>query len=240
MHYNNQPSFYTNRSVTYVWCPCVRSHTSVSTSHVQQVRKLPAIFFVKRKRIRIQDAYWESVGPSGSIGCPSHKKNKSLSFSASLDSLARSHLLLTDKPCTKVNIITRKRGDTIILSLLLSFRVIPLPPSFTRRANTHVLHSNNKKVEKSTYESMIKQVKLGFCPVLQIKVQKIQLRGSNNPISNPRFFSTSSKWPQTIGLISIQCRMCEHVCTMCAITCMSFKFEPNLNKFEIFEMGLLL
>src|SRR5215213_8678003 len=22
--------------------------------------------------------------------------------------------------------------------------------------------------------------------------------------------------------------MCEHVCTMCAITCMSFKFEPNL------------
>jgi hypothetical protein len=108
-----------------------------------------------------QDAYWKSVGPSGSFGRPSHKKkNKSLSFSASLDSLARSlarsHLLLTDKPCTKVNIITRKRGDTIILSLLLSFRVIPLPPSFTRRANTHVLHSNNKKVEKSTYESIIK------------------------------------------------------------------------------------
>src|SRR5215203_5923210 len=71
-------------------------------------------------------------------------------------SLARSHLLLTDKPCTKVNIITRKRGDTIILSLLLSFRVIPLPPSFTRRANTHVLPSNNKKVEKSTYEYIIK------------------------------------------------------------------------------------
>ena len=103
-----------------------------------------------------QDAYWKSVGPSGSFGCPSHKKNKSLSFSASL---ARSHLLLTDKPCTKVNIITRKRGDTIMLSLLLSFRVIPLPPSFTRRANTHVLHSNNKKVvlvEKSIYESVIK------------------------------------------------------------------------------------
>ena len=88
-----------------------------------------------------QDAYWKSVGPSGSFGCPSHKKNKSLSFSASLDSLARSHLLLTDKPCTTVNIITRKRGDTIMLSLLLSFRVIPLPPSFTRRANTYVLHS---------------------------------------------------------------------------------------------------
>src|SRR5215203_7570361 len=74
-----------------------------------------------------QDAYWKYVGPFGSFGCPSHKKNKSLSFSASLDSLARS-LLLTDKPCRKVNIITRKRGDTIILSLLLSFRVIPLPP----------------------------------------------------------------------------------------------------------------
>src|SRR5215218_8340014 len=106
-----------------------------------------------------QDAYWKSLGPSGSFGCPSHKKNKSLSFSASLDSLARS-LARTScslkKPCTKVNIITRKRGDTIMLSLLLSFRVIPLPPSFTRRANTHVLHSNNKKVEKTTYESIIK------------------------------------------------------------------------------------
>jgi hypothetical protein len=106
-----------------------------------------------------QDAYWKSVGPSGSFGRPSQKKKKkNLSHSRprSTRSLARSHLLLTDKPCTKVNIITRKRGDTIILSLLLSFRVIPLPPSFTRRANTHVLHSNNKKVEKSTYESIIK------------------------------------------------------------------------------------
>ena len=173
MHYNNQPSFYTNRSVTYVWCPCVRSHTSVSTSHVQQVRKLPAIFFVKRRRIRMRiGSLWVLQDPSV---VPLTKKNKSLSFSASLDSLARSHLLLTDKPCTTVNIITRKRGDTIMLSLLLSFRVIPLPPSFTRRANTHVLHSNNKKVEKSTYESMIKQVNLGFCPLLQIKFKNIQL-----------------------------------------------------------------
>src|SRR5215208_2873556 len=129
-----------------------------------------------------QDAYWKSLGPSGSFGCPSHKKNKSLSFSASLDSLARSHLLLTNKPCTKVNIITRKRGDTIMLSLLLSFRVIPLPPSFTRRANTHVLHSNNnKKVEKSTYESIIKYVKLGFCPVLQIKFIKNPTTGFEQP-----------------------------------------------------------
>lgn len=106
-----------------------------------------------------QDAYWKSVGPSGSFGCPSHKKKQIsliLGLARLARSLARSHLLLTDKPCTKVNIITRKRGDTIILSLLLSFRVIPLPPSFTRRANTHVLHSNNKKVEKSTYESIIK------------------------------------------------------------------------------------
>src|SRR5215203_1030002 len=86
-------------------------------------------------------------------------KKKQISLILGLARLARSHLLLTDKPCTKVNIITRKRGDTIILSLLLSFRVIPLPPSFTRRANTHVLHSNNKKVvpvEKSIYESVIK------------------------------------------------------------------------------------
>src|SRR5215212_8896977 len=84
------------------------------------------------------------------------KTNLSHSRPRSTRSLARSHLLLTDKPCTKVNIITRKRGDTIKLSLLLSFRVIPLPPCFTRRANTHVLHSNNKKVEKLTYESIIK------------------------------------------------------------------------------------
>jgi hypothetical protein len=91
-----------------------------------------------------RDAYWKSVGPSGSFSCPSHKKNKSPSFSASLDSLARSHLLLTDKTCRTVNIITRKRADTIILSLLLSFRVIPLLPSFTRRANTQVMHSNSK------------------------------------------------------------------------------------------------
>src|SRR5215203_1276951 len=84
-----------------------------------------------------QDAYWKSLGPSGSFGCPSHKKKTNLSHSR-----PRSHLLLTDKPCTTVNIITRKRGDTIMLSLLLlSFRVIPLPPSFTRRANTYVLHS---------------------------------------------------------------------------------------------------
>src|SRR5215203_5440522 len=106
-----------------------------------------------------QDAYWKSVGPSGSFGRPSHKKKQIsliLGLARLARSLARSHLLLTDKPCTKVNIITRKRGDTIILSLLLSFRVIPLPPSFTRRANTHVLPSNNKKVEKSTYEYIIK------------------------------------------------------------------------------------
>ena len=183
MHYNNQLSFYTNRSVTYVWCPCVRSHTSVSTSHVQQVRKLPAIFFVKRRRIRMRiGSLWVLQDPSV---VPLTQKNKSLSFSASLDSLARSHLLLTDKPCTTVNIITRKRGDTIMLSLLLlSFRVISLPPSFTRRANTYVLHSRviiKRYVEKSTYESIIKQVKLGFCPVLQIKVQKNPTTGFEQP-----------------------------------------------------------
>ena len=90
-----------------------------------------------------QDAYWKSLGPSGSFGCRSHTKKTNLSHSRprSTRSLARSHLLLADKTCTTVNIITRKRGDTIMHSLLLSFRVIPLPPSFTRRANTHVLHS---------------------------------------------------------------------------------------------------
>ena len=33
IQYNDHPNYYTNRSVTYVWFPCVRSHTSVSTSH---------------------------------------------------------------------------------------------------------------------------------------------------------------------------------------------------------------
>src|SRR5215207_2277385 len=100
---------------------------------------------------------WVLLDPSV---VPLTKKKTNLSHSRprSTRSLARSHLLLTDKPCTKVNIITRKMGDTIMISLLLSFQVISLPPSFTRRANTHVLHSNNKNVvvEKSIYESIIK------------------------------------------------------------------------------------
>src|SRR5215218_4462523 len=104
---------------------------------------------------------WVLLDPSVVPLTKKKKTNLSHSRPRSTRSLARSHLLLTDKPCTKVNIITRKRGDTIILSLLLSFRVIPLPPSFTRRANTHVLHSNNNNkkvvlVEKSIYESVIK------------------------------------------------------------------------------------
>ena len=101
-----------------------------------------------------QDAYWKSVGPSGSFGCPSHKKNKSLSFSASLDSLARSHLLLTDKPLHKSQHHHPKKGrhhNALPPSSLL--------PSFTRGANTYVLHSRviiKRYVEKSTYESIIK------------------------------------------------------------------------------------
>src|SRR5215213_6108817 len=45
-----------------------------------------------------QDAYWKSVGPSGSFGCPSHKKTTNLSHSRprSTRSLARTSCSLTN------------------------------------------------------------------------------------------------------------------------------------------------
>src|SRR5215204_5958847 len=83
-----------------------------------------------------QDAYWKSVGPSGSFGCPSHKKKTNLSHSRPRST--RSHLLRTDKPCTTVNIIiiTRKREDTIMLCL---FSLLPSDPSSSE------FHSTGKR-----------------------------------------------------------------------------------------------
>src|SRR5215217_8075759 len=81
-----------------------------------------------------QDAFWKSVGPSGSFGCPSHKKNKSLSFSASLDSLARS---LARTSCSLTNPAQKstsspEKGETPPSSLL------PSDPS------SSVFHSTGK------------------------------------------------------------------------------------------------
>ena len=91
---------------------------------------------------------------------------------------------------------------------------------------------------KGKHVSFLVTLNSGFAQFYRSRVQKNPTTGFEQHDSNPRIFSTSSKWPQAIGLAS-SAVFCENVCTMCAITCMSFKFEPNLNKFEIFEKGLL-
>src|SRR5215203_3668592 len=67
----------------------------------------------KTHQMRI-GSLWVLLDPS--VVPLTKKTNLSHSRPRSTRSLARSHLPLTDKPCTKVNIITRKRGDTPFFS----------------------------------------------------------------------------------------------------------------------------
>ena len=87
MHYNNQPRFL-HQQVCHLRVVPMREVPHFSEHKSRAIgTQTPSHFLCQEKTH--QDAYWKSVGPSGSFGCPSHKK-KQISLILGLARLARS------------------------------------------------------------------------------------------------------------------------------------------------------